>query len=206
MLLDIPLIKLRYEILNVSLDELSVELDTPVSILRSMADKGKWTQWWPDEVKVSELAPTFATLPPVVPSEDSAGHSPSESSPLPSDPLSALDDSEQGDTFDFGDEEVSELESGTTSYLKDQGLRLQVFNMAKEVLLSHKYAALECKLIDSAYDIAKSGSLQAQELKHISALFKDLHTNMASGKSMSIGTDESGVPEVIIRDLRGRGA
>lgn len=174
MLIDIPLLKLRYEILNVTLEELAADVDMPVQILLREAETNGWMQWWPYDI-------------PTDPSAEVA-------SPT------AL----AGDSLLLDDEDESELEIGSQAYLRDTALRLRVFNMAKEVYLSHKYAGLESALIDSARDAAGGMNVAPQDLKHLSSIFKDLASNMSTGKSLSIGTTDDGLPTVIIRDLRGR--
>lgn len=43
------LLKLQYEILNVSLEDIATQLHIPVSIVAADARRGNWRQLWPDE-------------------------------------------------------------------------------------------------------------------------------------------------------------
>jgi len=187
MLIDIPLLKLRYEILNVTLEELASDVDVPTQILEAEATRKSWVQWWPYP------DPSTAVAPPTTPEVATNSH-------LSDAVVAGVDD----DTDDTDDD--SELEIGSQAFLHDTALRLQVFNMAKEVYLSHKYAGLESALIDRAREATNGMSIAPQDLKHLSSIFKDLASNMSTGKSLSIGTTDDGLPTVIIRDLRGRNA
>lgn len=192
MLIDIPLLRLRYEILNVTLEELAADVDTPLQILRSEAKSNGWKQWWPYDILIdpsSVVAPPTTTPSNATESSLSGAYSPT---------VAGMDEDDLVD-----DDDESDLEVGSRAFLRDTSLRLQVFNMAKEVYLSHKYAGLESALIDAA-SAAAGTNTTPQDLKHLSSIFKDLATHMTSGKSLSIGTTDDGLPTVIIRDLRGR--
>jgi len=101
------------------------------------------------------------------------------------------------------DEEASVLEEGAQQYIRDTQIRLRVYNLAKEVYLTHKYATFESSLITKAKDIIDSVAT-AQELAQLSSMFKNLLPSGKSGQQLSIGQNEDGLPTVIIRDLTGR--
>ena len=200
MLIDIPLLKLRYEILNVSLEELAADVGIPVSTLAIEAHS--WNQWWPTPILPTPLDSCTDTS--ALPTTTSA----QLSSTADSSEAHSFESAAGADLLDEYDplleEEESELETGSQAYLRDMGIRLQVFNMAKEVYMSHKYAGLEATLIDKAREAADGMTCLPQDLKYLSSIFKDLAANMSTGKSMSVGVNDDGLPTVIIRDLRGR--
>lgn len=182
MKIDLPLLKLRYEVLNVSLAELADEIATPLSILEKEAALKNWTQWWPDSLP--EVLAPFST--PV----------------LPSDPL--IDPSYISDEEDYSDQ-LTPLEEGSQTYIKESRIRLQVYTLAKEIYLAHKYATLESDLIDQARNIVEVATTP-QELAQLSNVFKNLGSLLTSAakSSLAIGPNEDGVPTVILRDLTGK--
>jgi len=82
--------------------------------------------------------------------------------------------------------------------------RLQVYSLAKEIYLSQRYLKLESALISKAHTII--GNLSdndAQSIKQLSALYKDMMTKSPMSQMLSLGQDENGMPSVILRDLTG---
>jgi len=84
--------------------------------------------------------------------------------------------------------------------------RLQVYQVAKQLMLMGLYTKLEVNLITKANEAVES--IDSTEIKEIQALAsvlqtltKDLSTLQ---QSLTLGTDnESGLPQLIIRDLSG---
>ena len=164
--IDIPLLKLQYEILNISLDQLAQEVNVPKSILEQEARNNNWTQWWPD------TEPQF-TIGLHIP------------------------DGQEDDEF------LTPLEEGSQAFLKQTRVRLQVFNLAKEVYLTHKYASFEAALLAKAKDIVGTAAT-AQELSSLSNILKNLVPPSKAAHSLTLGQSDDGIPSVIIRDLTGR--
>ncbi len=54
-MLDTELVKLQYEILNVSLETLADNLNLPLAILKTEAECNNWKQWWPSEGPLESL-------------------------------------------------------------------------------------------------------------------------------------------------------
>ena len=166
--IDLPLLRLRYEILNVPIHILASELSYPVDVLAREAQLNNWEQWWPD---LEDLE-------------------------------TALDSSTHPDSLDF--EELSPLEEGANRYIKEATVRLKVFNLAKDMHLSHKFAALESALVDRAKDLVDSAA-EPSELRNLVLSLKDLPGRMNSQMlSQAKGEGDEGIPTVIIRDLTGR--
>ena len=61
-MLDVPLLKLQYEILNKTVDQLSEETGLPLASLQKEIDYNGWKQWWPEdeEVRLREKQATSA--------------------------------------------------------------------------------------------------------------------------------------------------
>jgi len=104
-------------------------------------------------------------------------------------------------------DEIMSLES--EQYIDRARKRLKVYSLAKEVLMAQRYLALECKIVKTASDILdnfeSNGLGSSQAIKQLSALFKDMTagSNLANLASMTLGTDDNGLPTVTIRDLSG---
>ena len=175
-MIDVELLRLRYEILNISLEDLASEIELPFSVLKNEA--AGWSQWWPDDSALTKST-TIVTTSPIVPSQD--------------DPL----DPDDNDTL------LSPLEEGANQYLANTALRLRVFNLAKEVLFVNRYASLESEMISRATSLVKEVQT-AQDIRHISSVFKDLVAKSTASTSLSLGKGDDGMPTVIIRDLSGR--
>lgn len=171
-MIDVYLLRLRYEILNVPLADLAKEVSIPLSILEKEAKN--WKQWWPDTDPLA-LSSAPSSDPPTEPSLD---------------------------TDLYGDEELlSPLEEGAELFIKETRIRLQVFNLAKDVHLSHKYASFESQLMNKAKGLIGSVATP-QDMTPLANLLKHLQTR--SGAQLAISKTEDGLPTVIIRDLTGR--
>jgi len=90
--------------------------------------------------------------------------------------------------------------------------KLIAFSLAKEIFLSQKYLELEVGIIAKAKSILDSmqdGTDSVSAVKTLSALYRDMTKNSLAANSnsaaVSIGTDETGLPTVIVRDLTGQG-
>lgn len=177
---DIAIMRLQYEILNTPLAQISVEANLPPSLVEKEALTQGWKQLWPDEPIL--LAPPEDLLP------------------------TTLTDLEQASA------RADALSLEIEQYLDKSRKRLKVYTLAKETLLAHRYLALEVSLLSTAKDMldnALNGEpherMTPQALKQLSALYKDLSSESSLSKiaGLSIATDDSGMPTVIIKDLSG---
>lgn len=50
--LDTHILKLQYEILNVTVEQMSKDTGIPVSLIQDTIDAEGWTRWWPEEPTV----------------------------------------------------------------------------------------------------------------------------------------------------------
>lgn len=107
------------------------------------------------------------------------------------------------------DEDVEDGEDAMTQqtelFLERSKKRMSVFQMAKEIMLAQRYATFEKTLIDTAIVLAEKQGLEAKDVKSLSGMYKDLMNNSVTNAlaSMTLGTDASGLPTVIMRDLSG---
>lgn len=90
-------------------------------------------------------------------------------------------------------------------YLDRNRKRLQVYNMAKSVVLAELYAGLEVDLIHAAKTaINELDPENVKGLKDLSGVFKDLTKDIQGlSSSIQLARDEQGLPTVILRDLSG---
>lgn len=179
-MIDVHLMRLRFEILNISLADISDEAGIPLTILEKEALAKGWEQWWPDTDDLMAIAPTAPSL-----------------ASLDESPLENLPDDLPIDL----DEMMTPLEEGSQKYIKETNIRLQVFNLAKDVYLSHKAATFENDLIDRAKTLV-SMAATPQEMNPLVNLLKTLMTKSSSG--LSINENDDGLPTVIIKNLTGR--
>lgn len=200
MLIDVELLKLRFEILNVSLESLSEETGVPVSSLRHEAHAKGWKQWWPELPSES--------LPPASPTHTEDSPSGPTSTPSYLDLAETTTDATTGTTetetiFDPNDDDeiLSPLEEGSQRYIKESTLRLQVFNIAKDIHLSHKYASFESALLDKAKELVETAS-EARDIASLSVVLSKLASKLT--RQLELDADDGGLPMVIIRDLSGR--
>jgi hypothetical protein len=164
MAIDIELLKLQYEILNVSVSSISRTTGIPEDLILREIERGKWTPLWPDE----------------------------------DEPKLQVEEDE--DLFTVS----------TNQYIDKTRRRLQAYSLAKEILLATRYLELESSLIKKAtesLDTIDPSVTATSALKTLSSLYRDLVKNgLSSGTSLSLQTDEQGLPTVIIKDLSGRGS
>lgn len=157
--IDSKLLRLEYEILNASLEDLAKSAGVPVGILQDQADSEAWAQWWPD-------------------------------APLkePSKETSVV---QQSDDF---------IETRTK--------RLQVFAIAREMYLAPKCLQLEAAIIDAAKEAVQDIDVasDADSLRKLAAIYKDVASRSLLEKILSGADNDSGIPNVIIRNLAGPNA
>jgi len=160
MFIDIPALRLQYEILNKPLADLAATLGIPVTALEVEAKRAKWLQWFPE-------------------------------------PDMSIDSGE------IRTDDMCELAEDFVTRSKQ---RLSIYNIAKEILLAQKYFALETKIINEANAILDGADLDAKTVKALSSLYVDMTKTSVSNAlaSLSFGTDDSGLPTVVIRDMSGR--
>jgi len=171
-MIDLALLRLRYEILNASLASIASDEGLTPKSLENEAHDNNWKQWWPS---IEDLQYAFST-----------------SSDTPSD----------SDNDDDGFEELSPLEEGSTLYIKEAKLRLQVFNLAKDLHLAHKYAAFESALVTKAHSLV-AHCVEPADIRQLTMSLKDLPGKVAAA-GLAISQGDDGIPTVIIRDLSGR--
>lgn len=179
-MVDMYLLRLQYSILNRPLAEIAAEIPVPLHILEIEVTRDNWIQWWPDSSSFLQVS--------------------SSPQPVTTDDINPIDESLDPPTL------LTTLEEGAQIYTQEAKIRLQVFQMAKELYFSHKYASLEASLITKA-NIIIDNAVDVTNLKALSTIFKDMTANsLARGGSSSyqLGVDDSGMPTVIIRDLSGR--
>lgn len=144
-MIDLHLLRLRYEILNISLEDLAKEIDTPLPIVQQEARNNNWTQWWPNSLPINSLDLPIAAPPSGI----------------------------AVTTDDFDEEGLSPLEDGANNYIKESSVRLRVYNLAKEIHLAHKYASFESALLDKAKALVDSAADPSDVLNLVRSL-KDL--------------------------------
>lgn len=90
-------------------------------------------------------------------------------------------------------------------FLEINQKRLKLYNLAKELLLAHRYLTLENSILVKADMLAESMEITPKDLKALSSLYKDLASGTALGNisAIQIGEDANGLPTAIIRDLSG---
>lgn len=161
MAIDIELLRLQYEILNVSADAIARQTGFPLDLIENEIKRSNWTPLWPD-------------------------------------------DDEPQLTYEE-DEDVFTV--STDRYIDKTRKRLVAYSLAKEVLLATRYLELESSLIKKACETTELlDASSPAALKTLSALYRDLAKNgVSAGTSLQMGTDESGLPTVIVKDLSGQG-
>lgn len=188
-MLDIPLLRLQYEILNISLRQLSITCGVPEFLLEKEAQENNWTQYWPEFANVPAASPVTSIKetpkllkqrPPEAPVSDTEG---AES------PSSTLDNM------------TLEVEQFTES----ARLRLRMYSLAKEILLASRYLAFEVSILDQAASIfaEKAEMLGPKDLRDLAAVYKEMTANSSSIQSMITKLGDDGIPAVILRNLAG---
>jgi hypothetical protein len=160
MAIDVQLLRLQYEILNVSAESIAQTTGLPLSAIQDEITHNYWTRMWPDEDE-----------PP-------------------------LEIAEGEDTF--------KLQSDR--YVEKTRKRLYAYALAKEVLLATRYLELEAGLISKANEcltlVQPETGIAA--VKMLSSLWKDMQKSTSANSAFSFGTDEMGLPTVVVKDLSGR--
>ena len=180
-MIDLSLLRMRYEILNVPIATLAEDSGINEGILKTEATNNNWSQWWPS---LDDLQSAFSQ-PTTVPPHDA---------PIDDEAESVID----GERFD----ELSPLEEGSNEYIKEAKIRLQVFSLAKDLHLAYKYAAFESALVDKAHSMVEMCA-EPGDIRQLTMSLKDLPGKMAAA-SLAISQGDDGMPMVIIRDLSGR--
>ncbi len=94
----------------------------------------------------------------------------------------------------------------SNNYIDKTRKRLQAYALAKEVLLASRYLELESNIVKKACEaISLLDPALVSSIKTLSSIFKDLAKDGVGKTALSVGTDEAGLPTVIIKDLSGRG-
>jgi len=91
-------------------------------------------------------------------------------------------------------------------YIERNRKRIQLFTLAKDVVMLEKYADIELNLLVQTREALNSLDTEtANSLKTISSIYKDMIKQITtSNTALSMGKDEqTGLPTVIIRDLSG---
>lgn len=170
---DIHIMKLQYEILNVPLSRLASESGLSENMIQKTILEEGWQQWWPEEDTVTQLQKQRADA-------------------LASDDLNTASSEEEM------------LAQQSEDFVERARKRLQAYTVAKEIYLAQKYLQLENALIKKAQSIlTECDTLDPAAVKQLSALYKDLVSKSPISNLLTIGTDESGIPNVIVRDLTG---
>jgi hypothetical protein len=205
--MDIALMRLQYEILNTPVSVLADASGISEDLISEEIERAGWNQLWPNEPSLSNPESLQATLSKpkskiqAFTFTDSldAAESTKNLIPLPSTAPPDL--------------EEDEFTSSTAFIIERARRRLQVYTLAKETYLASRYLDLESALLNAAIakindmSSAHEGSYSPQDFKHMSAMYKDLlnGTSLSSAaSSLQIGTDESGIPTLIFKDLSGR--
>lgn len=106
--------------------------------------------------------------------------------------------------------EIAEGEDAFTissdRYIEKLRKRLTAYSLAKEILLTSRYLALEAGIIDKANEALLSiDSTTTSGIKALSSVFRDMSKGMSAGSlSLQQSLDDKGLPTVIIKDLSGR--
>jgi hypothetical protein len=91
-------------------------------------------------------------------------------------------------------------------YIERNRKRIQLFTLAKDVVMLEKYADIELNLLVQTREALNSLDTETtNSLKTISSIYKDMIKQITtSNTALSMGKDEqTGLPTVIIRDLSG---
>jgi hypothetical protein len=160
---DIQLIRLAYEILGISAEDIAEQLGLVPRMVYEMIDKYNWKPWFP------KSASDFF--------------------------LVDANDLEEGEDL---------LSVRIDQYSDQARKRLEVYTLAKELALAHKYLSLELSIMQKTADaIAEIDIRNTASLKLLSSIYTDMTKKHQSGTSLLINNDENGLPQVVIKDLSG---
>jgi len=156
------MLRLQYEVLNVSVTSIAKIINLPEDFVASEIQRMGWQPLWPN------------------------------------DDDEPLEVAEGEDVFTVA----------TDKYIERTRKRLMAYALAKEMLLTQRYLQLELSIIDTAISAAKQlDPSMVSSIKTLSSLFKDMCKNSLSSSTSTLslqqGTDERGLPTVIIKDLTG---
>lgn len=107
---------------------------------------------------------------------------------------------------DDGDEETDSFSVISDDYIENAKKRLTIYSLAKETLLTHKYAELELGIISRAKEILDEtiDTPSISSIKALATLYKDMTKDFAAARNNVATKDISGIPSVIIKDLSGQ--
>jgi hypothetical protein len=89
-------------------------------------------------------------------------------------------------------------------YTESAKRRLQVFSLAKDVLLAEKYLGIELQILNKTKEaLMEISPNSTQDLKALSTIYADMHKKIQSATQVTLGKDDTGLPHVIIKDLSG---
>ena len=173
-MLDSNLMRLQYEILNVSVEQLAAETKISATIISSYIKSEQWTRWWPE--------PDLDLAAPVTPIDLSSGNC------LPPPDQAELFTIQTENFLDRSRRRLAVYTLAKEIYLAQKYLKVEAAVLDKLhdiATASETLGADGIKKLASAFkDLCNKNSL-------------------ASSQSISFGPDESGIPSVIIRDLSG---
>ena len=181
--MDIALMRLQYEILNTSVNYLADASGISADMIEEEINRAGWKQLWPNEPSLSNPESLHKSIA-----------------------SQAAASSNQTDVED------DEFTTASATIIDRARRRLQIYSLAKETYLSSRYLDLEASLLDVTLSkilelsSAAQGGYSANDLKQLSSVYKDLTNGSAlsAAASLQFGTDESGIPTVIFKDLSGK--
>lgn len=178
--MDIALMRLQYEILNTSVNYLADASGISANMIQDEIRRAGWKQLWPNEPSLSNPESLHKAI--------------RSSSPL--DPNLVSDE--------------DEFTTSSALIIDRAKRRLQLYSLAKETYLSSRYLDLEASILDAAVskaiEMATATNGSPADLKQLSNVYKDLTngSSLSAAASLQFGTDESGIPTVVFKDLSGK--
>ena len=112
--------------------------------------------------------------------------------------------------FDLNpDSELNEgenlFELKANQYTAEGKKRLEVYQVAKQLMLMSLYTKLEVNIIKKANEAAESTEITSVgDISSLSGILSSLTKDLSKlSQSMTLGQDDNGLPQLIIRDLSG---
>ena len=186
--MDIALMRLQYEILNTSVNYLADASGISADMIEEEINRAGWKQLWPNEPSLSNPESLHKSITSAAASAAASASS---------------------NQVDIDEDEFTTV---SATIIDRARRRLQIYSLAKETYLSSRYLDLEASLLDVTLSkilelsSAAQGGYSANDLKQLSSVYKDLTNGSAlsAAASLQFGTDESGIPTVIFKDLSGK--
>lgn len=178
--MDIALMRLQYEILNTSVNYLADASGISANMIQDEINRAGWKQLWPNEPSLSNPESLHKAI----------------QSSKPLDPNLVADE--------------DEFAASSALIIDRAKRRLQLYSLAKETYLSSRYLDLEASILDAAIskaiEMATAANGSSADLKQLSNVYKDLTngSSLSAAASLQFGTDESGIPTVVFKDLSGK--